>query len=84
MLARFQIRSVTSMVVLRPAELPSAVRLPPDASVVRASHKTSPPVVLGHLIGGRSSPHVQLVQPFVFLLLVADVVSNCDLIAADR
>ena len=36
---------------------------------------------LGHLIGGRSSPHVELVDPFVFLFLIADVVSNRGLIS---
>jgi hypothetical protein len=40
--ARFQIRSVTSMVALRLAEYPSVVRLPPNASALNASLKTSP------------------------------------------
>ena len=41
------------------------------------------PIGLGHLDGGRSSPHVQVIQPFIFLLLVADVVPDRDLIATD-
>jgi len=42
------------------------------------------PIDLGHLIGGRSSPHIQLIEPFVFLPLVADVVPNHCLVAAYR
>lgn len=42
------------------------------------------PVELSPLIGGRLSPHVQLIQPFVFLFLVADVIPNCDLIPTNR
>jgi len=34
------------------------------------------PVELGHLFGGRSFPHVELIHPLVFLLLVADVVAD--------
>jgi hypothetical protein len=34
------------------------------------------PIFFGHLVGGRSSPQVQLVQALVLLLLVADVLSD--------
>ena len=39
---------------------------------------------LGHLIGGQSLPHVQLVQTLVFLLLVAYVGTNHRFIAPHR
>src|ERR1035441_1991678 len=39
------------------------------------------PIELSHLVGGRSSPHVELIDPFVFLFLVVDVVSNRGLIS---
>ena len=42
------------------------------------------PVELGHLFGGRSFPHVELIYPFVFLFLVADVIPNRSLVAANR
>jgi catechol 2,3-dioxygenase-like lactoylglutathione lyase family enzyme len=44
MLACGTMRSVTSMVVLRLAEYPNVVRLPPNASASSASLKTSPPI----------------------------------------
>ena len=42
------------------------------------------PIDLSHLNGGRSLPHVHLVQPLVFLLLVADVLPNRGLISPYR
>src|SRR5277367_2421797 len=44
MLACGTMRSVTSMGALRLAECPSVVRLPPNASALSASLKTSPPI----------------------------------------
>jgi hypothetical protein len=38
---------------------------------------------LGHLFGGRLSPHVELIDPLVFLFLIADLVSNRGLTSAD-
>ena len=40
------------------------------------------PVDLGHRMGGRSLPQLELVQLFVFLFLVADVISNDRIVAA--
>jgi len=42
------------------------------------------PIIFGHLVGGRSSPHVQLVDPFIFLFEVADAVPNQGLVSAHR
>lgn len=40
--------------------------------------------VLGHLVGGGLCPHVELIDLFVFLLMVADVVAYRGLISAHR
>src|SRR2546430_4096418 len=45
MLACFQIKSVTSIVVSRPAEYPSEVRTPPRASVASACPVRAPPTL---------------------------------------
>ena len=45
MLARFQIKSVTSIVVFRPAEYPSEVSTPLSATVESASPVSAPPTL---------------------------------------
>ena len=42
------------------------------------------PVTLSHLDGGRSLPEVELVQSFVFVFLVADVLADHGFIPAYR
>jgi len=42
------------------------------------------PTELSHLGGGRSFPEVHLIQPLVFLLLVADLLPNRGLIPPYR
>src|SRR5712675_185452 len=67
MLACGTMRSVTSMVVLRLAEYPRVVRLPPNASALSASLKTSPPIpstTMSRLsaLGLRRDPHGSVKQ----------------------
>src|SRR5260370_29048975 len=67
MLACGTMISVTSMVVLRLAEYPSVVRLPPNASASSASLKTSPPIPSTTMLrlsalGLRRDPHGSVKQ----------------------
>src|SRR5271168_1058597 len=67
MLACGTMRLVTSMLVLRLAEYPSAVRLPPNASALSASLKTSPPIPSTTMLrlsafGLRRDPHGSMKQ----------------------
>src|SRR5712671_3440222 len=67
MLACGTMRSVTSMVLLRLAEYPSVVRLPPNASASSASLRTSPPIPSTTMLrlsalGLRRDPHGSVKQ----------------------
>ena len=42
------------------------------------------PISFGHLVGGRSSPQVQLVQALVFVLLIPDVLADHRLVPTHR
>src|SRR2546422_235606 len=61
MLACFQIKSVTSIVVSRPAEYPSEVRTPPRASVASACPVRAPPTL-------RSEEHTSELQSRLHLV----------------
>jgi hypothetical protein len=69
MLARFQIKSVTSIVVFRPAEYPSEVSTPLSATVESASPVNAPPTLSMTIstprppqpdVGGKEHPRVTL------------------------